>query len=626
MCGIAGIINLNKKNVNESHVKKMSSFLYNRGPDNEGFWIEGNIGLAHRRLSIIDLSSAGNQPMFDSERSVTIVFNGEIYNYLKLKDELKSVGIKFNTNTDTEVILYGYKVWGLDKLLTKIDGMFAFCLYDLTNQKVFLCRDRFGKKPLYYTAFDNQIYFSSDIRSIIPFISNLELDYESLDFYLTELGIPQPRTIWKNINQVYKASFITINLNNNNIDTKEYWNIDPNFKLSIDDNEAEKLVEQKLIEAILKRTISDVSIGCFLSGGIDSGLVVSLLAQNSAEQIKTFTVGFSEDEYSELSFAKELASRYNTDHTEVIINPKIEREITDLVEYFGEPFADSSAIPTYYVCREMKKHVTVALSGDGGDELFGYSNYLYLKKVDDFVKKYPDNFKRNAIVSYSKLGSRLSSRVENLGAINKLYKERNSGIALIRGMAFLPEEKKYLYSSSFKEAQPDYTMVEVEKIWSKYKTNNLTDAIFLTSLDTRLLNDYLVKVDRASMKSSLEVRSPFLDKDLAELAFSLPNEFKLKGGEAKYILKRLAQKHIDEKIFDRKKQGFGIPVKAWLNNELKALVSHSLSPEKIKKRGFFNPEYIERIIREHNNNIGNHTHKIWSLLWLELWCQKNIDK
>lgn len=625
MCGIAGIINLNKQKVNESHLRKMSSFMFERGPDNEGIWVSDNVGFAHRRLSIIDLSSGGNQPMLDKDKSIAITFNGEIYNFLKLKNELLEQGVQFNTNSDTEVLIYGYKLWGIDKLLEKIDGMFAFAIYDSLNCKVHLCRDRFGKKPLYYSLVENILYFSSDIRSIVPFQVNIDIDYESLDFYLSELGVPQPKTIWKNIFQVYKSSFITIDINSANFIEKKYWNLSASNKLLISYEEAEEGVEKLLTQAILKRTISDVEIGCFLSGGIDSGLIVSLLAQNTAEKVKTFTVGFSEDDYNELPLAKELANKYDTQHTEIVIKPKIEEEIFDLVSYFGEPFGDSSAIPTYYVCKEMKRHVTVALSGDGGDELFGYSNYNYIQKVDKFSKEYTNILSREFITFYSKLFNRINLFPENYGAINSLFKELQSGIALVRGMAFMPEDKKMLYSPTFYEAVPNYTILEMQKVWSKYKGCNMVDTIFLASLDTRLLNDYLVKVDRASMKSSLEVRSPFLDKDLAEFAFKLPLDYKLKDGTPKYILKKLAKKHIDPNIFNRKKQGFGIPVKHWLKNELKPLLINELSREKIIKRGFFNPDYIALLIKEHDNNIGNHTHKLWSLLWLELWCQKNID-
>jgi asparagine synthase (glutamine-hydrolysing) len=622
MCGIAGIFNLNGEKVPESYLEKMSLCMKERGPDNLGIWTSENAGLVHRRLSIIDLSANGNQPMQDTENTVVITFNGEIYNFPELKEELQKKGILFNTSSDTEVLLYGYKVWGIEHLLNKIDGMFAFVLCDLQKRKSFLCRDRFGKKPLYYSIDNGRFYFSSDIRSITPFISNLEMDYEALDYYLTEICIPQPKTIWKNIAQVYKSSFLELDLNSGEHSVKEYFRLVSTPKLKISYDEAEKLVEQNLTAAILKRTISDVPVGCFLSGGVDSGLVVSLLAQQSAKPVKTFSVGFTEDDFNELPYAQKLAERYGTDHTEIIIQPKIENEIHDLVDYYGEPFADSSAIPTYYVCKEMRKHVTVALSGDGGDELFGYRNYAYAKKAEDFMRNYPAALQRNFVTMLSKMSSRLKSDVENYGALDKFCREEASGIALIRGMAFMPHEMSDLYSHDFKNKVPGYAMKEAKKIWSKYEDCSLTDKIFLASLDTRLLNDYLVKVDRSSMKSSLEVRSPFLDTELAALAFKLPYEYKIKNGEAKYILKKLAQKHIDKNIFDRKKQGFGIPVKHWLKNELKELVAENLSEKQVSHRGFFNPHYVTKLLKEHNSNKINHTHKIWSLLWLELWCKK----
>jgi asparagine synthase (glutamine-hydrolysing) len=624
MCGIAGIINLRGRNVAESDLLKMGSFLQYRGPDNYGIWCHGNIGLAHRRLSIIDLSDKGNQPMQDAEGIIKITFNGEIYNFLDVKKQLQKEGVIFNTDSDTEVIIYGYKVWGIEKMLQKIDGMFAFVICDLVKQEVFLCRDRFGKKPLYYSFYNDNCYFSSDIRSILPFISNPELDYDSVDYYFSEMSVPQPKTIWKNVKQIYRSSFIAIDLATAAYTTKEYWKLENAPKLSVSFEEAEKLVEETLTHAIVSRTIADVSVGCFLSGGIDSGLIVSLLAQNSSSRVKTFSIGFAEEEFNELPYAKKLADKYGTEHTEIIIKPDIENEINDLVKFFGEPFADSSAIPSYYVCREMSSYLKVALSGDGGDELFGYSNYLFMQKADLFAKKYTSHLGKDAVTFISKLTSRLNSDSENYGAINKFYKTKDSGEGLLRGMSFLPEDKKELYKNRSLIDHAGFASKEMKRVWTKYFSGSFADAVFLGSMDTRLLNDYLVKVDRTSMRSSLEVRSPFLDKRLAELAFRLPNEYKLKGNDSKYILKILAQKHIDKDILKRKKQGFAIPLKHWLNVELKAMVDHHLSKERIMKRGFFNPYYVERIIKEHRNSIRDHTHKIWSLLWFELWCEEFI--
>ena len=622
MCGIAGIINFKNRNVEESDLRKMGDFLQYRGPDNYGVWCGRNIGLVHRRLSIIDLSDKGNQPMQDSEGTIKITFNGEIYNFLEIRKQLQKEGVLFHTDSDTEVLIYGYKVWGIEKMLQKIDGMFAFAICDLKKQKIFLCRDRFGKKPLYYSFYNDACYFSSDIRSIVSFISNPELDYDSMDYYFSEMSVPQPKTIWKDIQQVYKASFISIDIETTNYVTQEYWKLESTPKLSLSFEEAEKQVEEKLVRAILNRTIADVPIGCFLSGGIDSGLIVSLLAQNSSSRVKTFSIGFAEEEFNELPYAKKLADRYSTEHTELIIKPDIKNEITDLVEFFGEPFADSSAIPSFYVCREMSKYLKVALSGDGGDELFGYSNYLSSQKADLFAKEHTSQTSRDLRAFVSKFSSRMNIGAENYGATNSFLKNKDSGIALHRGMSFVPEEKRRLYKNRSLVEHIGFSAKEMKRIWAKYREGSSADAIFLASLDTRLLNDYLVKVDRTSMRSSLEVRSPFLDKELAQLAMRLPNEYKLKDNDAKYILKVLAQKHIDKNVLKRKKQGFAIPVKHWLNSELKEMVDQNLSKENVISRGFFDANYVRQIIQEHRSKSADHTHKIWSLLWFELWCRK----
>lgn len=626
MCGIAGIINFRGIAADEKDLQKMGDCLRFRGPDNYGIWKGMNIGLVHRRLSIIDLSENGNQPMQDAEAEVLITFNGEIYNFLELRKRLQKEGVEFRTHSDTEVIIYGYKKWGIKGILDALDGMFAFAICDLKNQKTYLCRDRFGKKPLYYACIGQQFYFSSDIRSILPFQGSPELDYDSLDYYISEMSAPQPKTIWKGISQVYKSSYITLNTVTGEFSSASYWELGSQPKIEVSFDEAEKLVEKELINAILKRTVSDVPLGCFLSGGIDSGLVVSLLASNTGSRVNTFSVGFAEEEFNELPYARKLAERYNTKHTELIVKPDIRNEITELVDFYGEPFADSSAIPTYYVCREMSTRLKVALSGDGGDELFGYSNYLFMQKADMFASRFRSGIARRVAAIGSKAGSRVSGRIENLGSLEAFLHEAQSGIALLRGMSFVPEEKKTLYTDPKLKEHSDFTSAELKRIWNKHFNGSYADTIFLASLETRLLNDYLVKVDRSSMRSSLEVRSPFLDKSLAELAFRLPNEYKLRGNESKYILKTLASRYIDKDIFSREKKGFGVPVKHWLSNELKDMVQDCLSSEQVKRRGFFNPAYVSAIIAEHNSLRKDHTHKIWSLLWFELWCQRFLNK
>lgn len=623
MCGIAGIVSFTTQVVQQNMLQKMALFMQQRGPDFTGYWIDDKIGFVHTRLAIIDLNENANQPMHSGSGNTSITFNGEIYNYLQLKEKLIHVGCTFKTYSDTEVILHGYEMWGIEKLVNMLDGMFAFVLFDKKSNRTYLVRDRFGKKPLYYHFSSNSVTFSSDIRAIYAVVERQEINYAALDYFFSELSVPQPNSIWQNIQQVYKSSYLTVNNTSGQVHQHSYWQIQPS-KLNISYDEAEKEVEKALVNAILKRTIADVSIGCFLSGGIDSGLVTALLAQNQGKPVKTFTVGFQEQDFSELADAKSLALRYGTDHTEIVINPNIEEAIHNLVYYYGEPFADSSALPTYFVCREMRKHVTVALSGDGGDELFGYLNYGYMAKVQQFSKQYPSALMREAVTAYSKLASRFNKSKLNYGALNNEYKQLDTGKALNRNMAFTDADKENLYQPWLLQKSNHFAKKELKNIWAKYANFEIEDRIFAASLDTRLLNDYLVKVDRSSMINSLEVRSPFLDMELAKLAFSLPNQYKIKDGEVKYVLKKLAQKHIDPAIFNRKKIGFGIPVKHWINNELQPLIREHLSKEAIAKRGFFKGDYIQHILQEHKQK-SNQTHKIWGLLWFELWCKRFLD-
>lgn len=619
MCGIAGIINFDSEHLVEAEkLRQMNSWMQNRGPDNEGYWIDQNIGLAHRRLSIIDLSELGHQPMLTSEEKIAITFNGEIYNFATLQSELKQKGVSFRSNSDTEVLLYGYREWGIEQLLQKIEGMYAFCLVDREQGVAFLGRDVFGKKPLYVHHNQKSISFSSDLRSISKQGIDLTLDLEALSYYLQELGVPQPKTIWKEVQQVRPAHYLTISIGQGKVEQKRYRTISHSNKLDISEQEAESKVEEMLTKAIMKRTVADVPVACFLSGGVDSGLIVSLLAQNSSTPVNTFSVGFGEEEYNELPYAKQLAERYNTNHTELIIEP----DITDIVDHvvgdMGEPFADSSIIPTYLVSKAMAQHYKVALSGDGGDELFGYPNYAYYHKVDEFLKAHSSSSSRKMAVMKSKITSRLGS-AENLGALNNSAMTEDNGLALMRKMAFAENNLQGLLNN----APAGYTRKYMDKAWLRSDGKSFADRVFAGSLDSRLLNDYLVKVDRGSMMVSLEVRSPFLDADLAEFAFQIPNHIKFKNNEPKHILKHLAVKHIDKDMFKRQKSGFSIPLKTWLRNELKELLQDTLSADSLRKSGVFNPEQVQRLVTEHVSGTSNHEHRLWALLCFESWYQRH---
>ncbi len=625
MCGIAGTLRFDSQRIDETELRKMRSFLRERGPDDEGLWIHSALGLAHTRLSIVDLSPLGKQPMEDTAGSCVITFNGEIYNFKDIRKLLEESGVAFRSSSDTEVLLEGYKVWGIDGLLARIDGMFAFVLIDRRNKKAFACRDRFGKKPLYYYQSSKCFKFSSDIRSISSTTEVLTLDEKTIDYYLSELSAPQPRTIWNEIKQIRPAHFAVIDLATGKFNEKRYWQINFNDKLDISIVEAEKLVEKELSAAVIRRIHGDVPIGSFLSAGVDSGLVTAFLAMNSPERIKTFTVSVDYDEYDEGPEARALAARYDTDHTE------IKAEATDLVEvvdrlldYCGEPFADSSLIPSYLISKTIAGKVKVALSGDGGDELFGgYYDYAYAFNADRiFSEIRRECHQWFEISAYSQIRPRIALGIagENKG-IAADYAGFSGAERLYRKMGFSAEEKKELYTAEFADRSNGFTLKYLQQIWDSKNKVSITDNLFEASLETRLVNDYLVKVDRASMINSLEIRSPFLDHRLAEAAARIPAEFHLHGGTTKYLTKKLAERYIDPEIAQRKKKGFGVPLNEWLRKDLYNHVKSVLAEEKLSRIGILRSGIGLRMLDEHRNGSHDHTNKLWVLFCLETWLR-----
>lgn len=627
MCGIGGIIKFNKSPVEELELTAMHQKMKERGPDAYGVWANNTIGFCHRRLSIIDLNPSSNQPFSILNQTITITFNGEIYNFLDLRKLLEKEGAIFETHSDTEVICWGYKIWGIQKLLGQLDGMFAFAIFDESKNKVFFARDRFGKKPFYVFQNTEEIVFASEINAIWTIRKpKLNLDFESLEYYIAEISSPQPKTIWKEICQLQPASFWEIDLSNNAIIQKtKYWSLHPKKDWKYSLQETTEQVENELIKAITKRTISDVPIGCFLSGGVDSGLVVSLLAQHSTEKIKTFSVGLSYQKFNELPEAKLVADKYQTDHHEIILESDVINILPELVEYYGEPFADSSMIPTYYCCKALCGQVTVALSGDGGDELFGgYDDYGIAYRTDEYVKQFPNQTIRTLVTNLDKIAYRFSkNRKENLGSLDT-YLGKENYLKLYREIGIHPNQIKSLFEKNTLQKTNNYTEKHLNEIWNNNLSQDLTSTLMLSSLNTRLLNDYLVKVDRASMKNSLEVRSPFLDHHLAELAFNIPNNFKFKDNHNKYLLKKLAEKHFNPQIFTQTKRGFGIPVHYWLRTDLRKYTEEHLFEGKLSKTGWFDLAYIKKIWQEHlNEKTGiDHTHTIWALLCLDIWLEK----
>ncbi len=609
MCGIGGVLTSNPPTAAE--LENYSECFASRGPDNYGYDSSGSVAFCHRRLSIIDLDPRSHQPLWYEHLMIT--FNGEIYNFLELKDELSLKGYSFSTNSDTEVILGCYLAYGIEATLKKVRGMFAFAIYDKREEIVYLARDVYGQKPLYFGSGSDKFAFGSDIRFVAKQLPSLTIDHDSLDFYFQELAMPQPQTIWKEVKQLPKAHYATIDVKSRQLKLANYHQFSFREK-QMSWEQAVKGTEQRLIQGILRRTIADVPIACFLSGGIDSGLVVSLLAQNSSDKVNTFSVGFNEDDFNELPYAKKLAERYQTNHTELLVEPNIQDEIYGILSNLGEPFGDSSLIPSFIVTREMTKHYKVALSGDGGDELFGYPWYAEMYEIERFLRTNPSRTK----VAVSKLTSRLGLG-KNLGSMGAYINEPPTGDVLNRSMVFSKNETCQL----FKGREANFTSSYLNEAWNATDASTYSNKLIAGSLTSRLLNDYLVKVDRASMMNSLEIRSPFLDLDLGEYAFSIPNELKFQNFSPKAILKELARKHVAKDIDSRKKSGFGIPINHWFKAELKELLTDQLSESNLGRHGLFDNQFVQTTIHDHLTGKKDNRHKLWCLLSFQIWYDQN---
>lgn len=629
MCGICGIIDYGYTNyVNEDVLRRMCKSMKHRGPDDEGIYINksASVGLGHRRLKIIDLSQAGHQPMTNEDRTVWIVFNGEIYNYKNLQDELRSKGHVFRSHTDTEIAIHLYEEYGED-CLKYMRGMFAFALWDEKNQLLFAARDRVGKKPLLYHNNKGKFCFASEFESLLSSsLINKEIDFQSVHYYLTFGYIPAPLTIYKNVFKLPPAHFLL--LRNGKVNLKRYWQLDYSKKINISEGEASDEIIRLLKEAVRVRLISDVPLGAFLSGGIDSSIVVGLMSQISSQRVKTFSVGFEDKDYNELSYARSVARRFNTDHHEFIVKSNALEILPLLIERYGEPYADSSCIPTFYVARETRQFVTVALNGDGGDELFaGYERYQAMLGAEIY-QKLPRLLREALSKAIGILPDSVNPK-DKLRRVKRLFEAINlpKGERYLRWVGMLDETlKNDLYSDYFSKAVFNFSPLKIiEPYLNDINNVILLDSLLYTDTMTYLPNDLLVKVDITSMANSLEARSPFLDHELMEFAARLPAGYKIKMFKKKYILKKSAKRLIPQGILARRKMGFGVPVGKWFRNELKGLLCDTLLSHSSFKRGYFKSEVIKGMVRRHILGQKDHTFALWSLLVLELWHRRFMD-
>jgi len=629
MCGIAGIFSYGKTGgrVEQASLKAMCDAIVHRGPDDEGYFVGEKAGLGMRRLSIIDLST-GHQPMHNEDKSLWIVFNGEIYNFQELYAELERKH-KFYTKSDTEVIVHLYEEYG-EKCVDHLRGMFAFAIWDEKKQVMFAAKDRLGKKPFYYAQRDGEFVFASEIKAILRYIKTTpEINYEAIDLFLTYQYIPSPKTIFKGIHSLPPAHTISCG-KDGKINLSRYWEIDYRKKTELSFEEACAETRSLLEEATRLRMISDVPLGAFLSGGHDSSIIVGLMSGLSSRPVKTFCIGFEEDEFSELGFARIVADHFKTDHREFILKANFIELLPKIVWHYGQPFADSSALPSYLVSRETRKHVTVALNGDGGDEAFGgYLRYKAMKGSMYFSFPF-----RLLGEKGTKLISRIVPHTETTRGKNMFrYVSR-----LISGLSETParrnvdwfcfftnDAKQNLYSDKMKSEIKSDAYCYLQNIFETAKADNIMDRTYYTDVNAYLPEDLLVKMDIASMANSLEARSPFLDQKVMEFSASLPSSWKLRGFNTKYILKKTFKGFLPEKIINRGKMGFGIPVGKWFRTDWKDYFRATVLSEKACSRGYFKKAALERIYEEHVSGKRDHGYRMWALLMLELWHKAYID-
>lgn len=631
MCGIAGFIDFRKRGT-ETQLRQMSDCLQHRGPDGGGVYFtyarDANLGLGHRRLSIIDLSHAADQPMhYDG---LHLVFNGEIYNYNEIRNELITLGHSFITHSDTEVILHAWRQWG-EACIEKWRGMFAIVLYDEKANEFICIRDRAGVKPFYYSFHNRLFLFASELKSIGSFPGfEKKINTDAVASFLQYGYVPAPHTIYRNTFKLLPGHLMRFSLDAPQIQQRPYWNVYDYYnkpKLKIDLPEAVEETERILAESFQYRMVADVPVGVFLSGGYDSSCVTALLQKNSTEKIKTFTIGTTDKRLNEAPFAKEIAAYLGTDHTEYYCTPEEALKIIpELPYYYDEPFADSSAIPTILVSRLARKKVTVALSADAGDEIFaGYNRYDYISRYGKKLRSIPRPLRKMAVATMSRVPS---DRIPYFSRKSHFHSRYDKLKNLLNDPSNAQLLKNLTHVFSAKEIGSLFTE-PVAELPSAHVTNELREEFydplsFMMAIDyqTYMVDDILQKVDRATMSVSLEGREPFLDQRIIEWAAALPSDFKYRGREKKYILKQIVHRHIPQQMMERPKMGFSIPIADWLGAELKPMVREHLNEQSLAVHGLFDAREVTKLTRDFFNGHTEKHVKIWHLLMFQLWYRQ----
>jgi len=623
MCGITGIVDLSaRRDINRELLRDMNDRLIHRGPDGSGYHFEPGVGFGHRRLSIIDLEG-GTQPMFNEDQSVVVTFNGEIYDFAQLMDDLKRAGHVFRTRCDTEVIVHAWEEWG-EACLDKLQGMFAFAIWDRNRDTLFMARDRFGKKPLYYSQLDSgQVVFASELKALLmhPDVTR-DIEPTAVEDYMTFGYVPDPKTIFRSIHKLAPGFFLKAKRGGRELVPHRYWDIkfevDSKYK---NENQICEEFNQRLAAATRRRLISDVPLGAFLSGGVDSSAIVASMAKISDKPVNTCSISFGDPAFNEAKYAQQVADLLKTNHRVEQVD-KDDFELVDKIpDIYDEPFADSSAIPTLRVCELARKHVTVVLSGDGGDEIFaGYRRYRWhmheqsvRNAIPNLVRQYVFGL-AGAVYPKMDWAPRIFRAKSTLQAI-----ARDSLDAYLHSVSILPNDLHgRLFSASFKRELQGYTSMEVfRQHMSNCNTDDELSRIQYLDMKTYLPGDILTKVDRASMAHSLEVRVPILDPEFASWACTLPSSLKLNRQEGKYIFKKALEGSVPDNILYRDKMGFAVPLASWFRGPLRTTVQDRLQGSALRECGIFDMDYIGVLLRQHFSGACNHSPPIWALLVFE---------
>lgn len=630
MCGIAGYWSraVAASDSGREILERMTRSLRHRGPDASGHWVDRaqGIALGHRRLSILDLSDGGRQPMESSCGRFVISYNGEVYNFSDLRKELEQSGHSFRSGTDTEVILEAVSLWGLEKAVKRFIGMFAFGLWDKRERTLSLCRDRLGIKPLFYSMTGDAFVFGSELKAMLAYPEmKPEINPDALAAYFRHNYVPQPHCIFRDYHKVSPGTIVTFDTNTSRVDTAAYWNLEDIWtrpssgqRFHLDPEDAADHLEALLNDAVGRRMIADVPLGAFLSGGIDSSTVAALMQAQSSTPIKTFCIGFEDSRFNEADHARAIANHLGTDHTELVVTPDDLLESVRLVpEYWDEPFADSSQIPTLAVCAMARKDVTVSLSGDGGDELFlGYERYNWIRLWNKL-----STIPLGARKLLSRAGSRLPAWAWQLiGSKGLKYRWRLSGVESRDFKAF------YQYLVSHHKTPEDFVIGAKEPGTAFNAPFNMNGSIrhqaAYLDLKQYIPDDILTKLDRTSMAVSLEARVPLLDHRVVEFAASLPDDYKIRDGENKWLLRKVLERHVPRQLFEREKKGFAVPIEHWLKKELRDWCESLLDPVRLKNHGLLDVRQVRRMWNEYLDGERNWHYYIWDVLMFQAWYER----